>query len=173
MDFHKTALFRSYGIIAYQDNLGHYCCDPSLVFSTTGASKVVRKANGKLSATWTTSQCKAARLLFSFRDSVSVFLLAIFSILLHYILRQLGLDWMCKAVHAYMYSLSTFTLCEIQPGLLHSHLATWYYIRQCVHPIHTNDMLIRTLGYIIVSSLNQGFLLFCTFITEAVSRMDL
>jgi len=67
-----------------------------------------------------------------------------------YVLRQLELDVHCKAAHAYMHSL---TFCEIQLRLLQSHLATWYCIHQCAHPIHTNEVLIRTLQYIIVSQL--------------------
>jgi len=58
--FIKLLLSEVMASFAYHDSLRHYRSDPSLVFSMTGVSEVVRKANSRLNTTWNMSQGKAA-----------------------------------------------------------------------------------------------------------------
>ena len=56
--FHKTVSFRHHLLTTTATST--IAVTIHLFFSTTGASKVVRKANSRLDTNWNMSQCKAA-----------------------------------------------------------------------------------------------------------------
>ena len=95
VDFIKQLHSEVMASFDYHNSLWHYCSNPSLDSSMTGASKVVRKANSRLNTTWNMSQGKAAS-NFPYIPPLYVYV---------------DLGWMCriwcKAVHAH----STVSAC--------------------------------------------------------------
>ena len=163
VDFHRTTWFRSYGIICLPRQPLALLCDPLVVFSATEVSEVVYFS---LSAT-SVSICIIMPTLTQARQLATD-------------VQNMMQSCACANVVSVMHFLpqSKIIVLQFSSFLQLNHFvrcnSVCYVLNQlvlrspeCVHPMHTNELLIRMVLYLIhyCESIVPRVVYFCAFIT--------